>query len=97
MPSEEERPVTVTSLSWIKKSNGVAHLVVSFLYHRVEYAMFNILPANHVSSSDRIIDGETKNVLTHVAIHTPVCVPSHSLDAAVTDYRKKLQDVALSE
>lgn len=36
--SEEERPVTVTSLNWIKKSNGAANLVVSFLHHHVEYA-----------------------------------------------------------
>lgn len=42
--SEEERPVTVTSLNWIKKSNSVAHLVVSFLYHHVEYV------ASHLSS-----------------------------------------------
>ena len=35
--SEEERPVTVTSLNWIQKSAAVAHLVVSFLHHHVEY------------------------------------------------------------
>ena len=35
--SEEERPVTVTSLNWIKKSTSAAHLVVSFLHHHVEY------------------------------------------------------------
>ena len=35
--SEEERPVTVTSLNWIKKSATVAYLVVSFLHHHVEY------------------------------------------------------------
>lgn len=34
--SEEERRVEVTSLNWMKKSNGVAHLVVSFLHHHVE-------------------------------------------------------------
>ena len=37
--SEEERPVTVTSLNWIKKSNTVAHLVVAFLHHHVEYVV----------------------------------------------------------
>jgi hypothetical protein len=35
--SEEERAVTVTSLNWIKKSSNVAHLLVSFLHHHVEY------------------------------------------------------------
>ena len=74
--SEEERPVTVTSLNWIKKSSTVAHLVVAFLHHHVEYVQH----APHLSHNQliirvtRIIDGETKNVLTHVAIHTPVYV-----------------------
>lgn len=35
--SEEERAVTVTSLNWITKSSNVAHLLVSFLHHHVEY------------------------------------------------------------
>ena len=73
--SEEEQPVMVTSLNWIKKSATVAHLVVSFLYHHVEYvdADFPQL-ITHPHSFIRIIDGETKNVLTHVAIHTPVYI-----------------------
>ena len=29
--------MTVTSLNWIQKSSAVAHLVVSFLHHHVEY------------------------------------------------------------
>ena len=37
--SEEERPVAVTSLNWIQKSAAVAHLVVSFLHHHVEYVV----------------------------------------------------------
>jgi hypothetical protein len=80
--SEEERPVTVTSLNWIRKSNSVAHLVVSFLYHHVECVVLKVLPACCVSSPDRIIDGETKNLLTHVAIHTPVYVPVYFSDIA---------------
>src|ERR1700749_3290517 len=35
--SEEERTVTVTSLNWIRRSSSVAHLLVSFLHHHVEY------------------------------------------------------------
>ena len=35
--SEGERPVVVTSLNWIKKSSTVAHLLVAFLHHYVEY------------------------------------------------------------
>lgn len=88
--SEEERSVTVTSLNWVKKSNSVAHLVVSFLYHHVEYVVFHILFVNRALSSDRIIDGETKDVLTHVAIHTPVYVPSRSSDTAVADSLNEL-------
>lgn len=34
--SEEDQPVEVTSLNWIKRSSAVAHLVVSFLHHHVE-------------------------------------------------------------
>ena len=71
--SEEERPVIVTSLNWIKKSSTVAHLVVAFLHHHVEY----VAPRpfyNQPLTPIRIIDGETRSVLTHVAIHTPVYV-----------------------
>ena len=82
--------MVVTSLNWIKKSNSVAHLVVSFLYHHVECALSHILFANCASSSGRIIDGETKDVLTHVAIHTPVYVPFYSSDTAVADSSNKL-------
>ena len=87
--SEEERPVTVTSLNWIKKSNCMAHLVVSFLYHHVEYVMSRVLFVNCVSSPYRIIDGETKDVLTHVAIHTPVYVSFRSSDATGVDSRTR--------
>ena len=37
--SEEDQPVDVTSLSWIKRSSTVAHLVVSFLHHHVKYVV----------------------------------------------------------
>ena len=70
--SEEERPVEVTSLNWIKKSGSVAHLVVSFLHHHVERVPLPVPLDTITFTLIRIIDGMTKNVLTHVAIHTPV-------------------------
>ena len=65
--------MTVTSLNWIQKSAAAAHLVVSFLHHHVEcvaqcFGFLESIPHPLI----RIIDGGTKNVLTHVAIHTPV-------------------------
>jgi len=36
LSSELQNPVQVTSLNWVRKSTGVAHLLVSFLHHHVE-------------------------------------------------------------
>ena len=72
--SEEDQPVEVTSLNWIKRSSTVAHLVVSFLHHHVEYVVECFLTRQTSHLPVRIIDPETKSVLTHVAIHIPVYV-----------------------
>lgn len=77
LPSELQYPVQVTSLNWIRKSTGVAHLLVSFLHHHVEYGRLishNIRNAVIELFRGRIVDGATKNVLSHLAIHTPVLV-----------------------
>jgi hypothetical protein len=36
LSSEQQNPVQVTSLNWVRRSNSVAHLLVSFLNHHVE-------------------------------------------------------------
>lgn len=78
LPSELQYPVQVTSLNWVRKSTGVAHLLVSFLHHHVEYDSLDSsdLTPGVVTENcrGRIVDGATKNVISHVAIHTPVSV-----------------------
>lgn len=51
--SEEEQTVEVTSLNWMKKSSSVAHLVVSFLHHHVEWVNLTITPPLFFSAGFR--------------------------------------------